>query len=90
MVLLDLGRTESFINDRMKECAKLSNDRNEEITGVSTNSEQPGNENSLLLQLLIAPNEVNLGLLTTNDFAVSTFDNCKLRRTVKVIELIVT
>jgi hypothetical protein len=70
MVLLDLGRAESFINERVKQCTQSYG--NDGVDGFITSCEHTGNENSVLLQLLIAPNEFNLETLNIDDLAVST------------------
>ena len=72
MVLLDLGRAESFINDKVKQCTQSYENGNNGVDGFITSSENTGNENSVLLQLLIAPNKFNLEMLNIDDLAVST------------------
>ena len=72
MVLLDLGRAESFINESVKQCTQSYENRNDGVNGFITSCEHIGNENSVLLQLLIAPNELNMNMLNIEDLAVSS------------------
>lgn len=69
MVLLELGKIESFINE--KSYLRLSKSRKDDSSENSNDLAPNGNENSVLLQLLMAPNDFNLDMLDPEDLGVS-------------------
>ena len=69
MVLLELGKIESFINE--KSYLRLSKSRKDDNSENSNDLAPNGNENSVLLQLLMAPNDFNLDMLDPEDLGVS-------------------
>ena len=69
MVLLELGKIETFINEKSYE--RLKKSRNDDLEEVFNEFAPSGNENSVLLQLLMAPNDFNLDMLNPDDLGVS-------------------
>ena len=68
-VVLDLGKTESYINHKLHH-AKHSSTQNNDDAIVKSGGGTVGN--SVLLHILMAPNDINLEILTNNDLGVST------------------
>ena len=69
MVLLELGRIESFINEKSYE--RLKRSRKDDLDESFNEFAPSGNENSVLLKLLMAPNDFNLDMLNPDDLGVS-------------------
>ena len=67
-VLLELGRIENFINDKIKNYKRKEND-----TTIFKDDEIPEVGNSVLLQILMSPNDLTLKMLTCDDLGVSIF-----------------
>ena len=65
-VLLELGRIENFINEKIKDYKRKEND-----TTIFKDDEIPEIGNSVLLQILISPNDRTLKMLTCDDLGVS-------------------
>ena len=65
-VLLELGKIENFINDKIKNYKRKEND-----TTIFKDDEIPEVGNSVLLQILISPNDHILKMLTCDDLGVS-------------------
>ena len=65
-VLLELGKIENFINEKIKNYKRKEND-----TTIFKDDEIPEIGNSVLLQILISPNERTLKMLTCDDLGVS-------------------
>ena len=68
-VLLELGKIESFINE--KSYLRLSKNGYEEGGEILNEFTSTGNVNSVLIQLLMAPNDFNLDMLNPDDLGVS-------------------
>ena len=66
-VLLELGRIENFINEKIKNYKRKEND-----TTIFKDDEIPEVGNSVLLQILMSPNDLTLKMLTCDDLGVST------------------
>ena len=69
MVLLELGKIEAFINEKSYE--RLKRSRKDSLDVAFNEFAPSGNENSVLLQLLIAPINFNLDMLNPDDLGVS-------------------
>ena len=69
MVLLELGKIETFINEKSYE--RLKRSRKDDLEEAFNEFTPSGNENSSLLQLLMAPNDFNLDMLNPDDLGVS-------------------
>ena len=65
-VLLELGKIENFINEKIKNYKRKEND-----TTIFKDDEIPEVGNSVLLQILISPNDHILKMLTCDDLGVS-------------------
>ena len=65
-VLLELGRIENFINEKIKDYKRKEND-----TTIFKDDEIPEVGNSVLLQILMSPNDLTLKMLTCDDLGVS-------------------
>ena len=68
-VLLELGKIESFINE--KSYSRLSKNGKKEQGETLNEFTSSGNVNSILIQLLMSPNDFNLDLLNPDDLGVS-------------------
>ena len=69
MVLIDLGKIESFIIE--KSYQRFSKGKNNERNENSNKSAYSGNEFSVLLQLLMASHDFDLDMLEPDDLGVS-------------------
>ena len=67
-VLLELGKIENFINEKIKNYKRKEND-----TTIFKDDEIPEVGNSVLLQILMSPNDLTLKMLTCDDLGVSIF-----------------
>ena len=67
-VLLELGKIENFINEKIKSYKRKEND-----TTIFKDDEIPEVGNSVLLQILMCPNDLALQMLTCDDLGVSIF-----------------
>ena len=71
--VLDLGRIESFINDKFQN-SKLSHKHKCKDELVLFNNVDPSAAgNSILLQILMASNDLNLEMISSDDLGVSIF-----------------